>query len=77
MNSTEKKSHSYTPFKVVWGRESRYQDLIPNIHDIEISPEEDIQLDNATFVECSAFEEEMTDVFSSPPLKILTFHISH
>ena len=44
--------------------ESGYQDLISNI-DIEISPEEHIQLDEAIFEECSAIEEEMTDVFSS------------
>ena len=28
MNSSMKKSHNQTPFKLMWGRESRYQDLL-------------------------------------------------
>ena len=66
MNSTEKKSHSYTPFEVMWGRESRYQDLIPHIDNIEVSHEEDLQLEEAILEEFLPMEEEMIDVFSSP-----------
>ena len=28
MNSTKKKSYGYTPIKVMWGRESGYEDLL-------------------------------------------------
>ena len=62
-----KKSHSYKPFKVMWGRKSRYQDLIPNIADIDISHEEDMQLEEAILEEILPIEEKVTDIFSSPP----------
>ena len=42
MNSTVKKSHSYTPFQVMWGRESRYEDLVPALDNIQVSHEEDL-----------------------------------
>ena len=32
MNSTWKKSHADIPFRVMWGRDSRYEDLIPAIN---------------------------------------------
>ena len=32
INSTRKKSHGNTPFRVMWGRNSRYEDLIPAIN---------------------------------------------
>ena len=51
----------------MWGQESRYQDLIPNIADIDISHEEDMQLEEAILEEIVPIEEEVTDIFSSPP----------
>ena len=50
----------------MWGRESRYQDLIPHIDNIEVSHEEDLQLEEAILEEFLPMEEEMIDVFSSP-----------
>ena len=51
MNSTVKKSHSYTPFQVMWGRESRYEDLVPALNNIQVSHEEDFELEQAIYSE--------------------------
>ena len=69
MNSTVKKSHSYTPFQVMWGRESRYEDLVPALNNIQVSHEEDFELEQAVYSEFLLAEEdcEMDDVFSSLP----------
>ena len=42
MNSTKKRSISHTPFKVMWGRESRYEFLLPVVNNVRLTPEEDV-----------------------------------
>ena len=40
MNSTKKRSTGHTSFKVMWGRESRYEFLLPVINNLNSTPEE-------------------------------------
>ena len=43
MNST----HGQTPFKVMWARESRHQDLLSTINNLQCNTEEDFALEDA------------------------------
>ena len=45
MNSTHKKSHGNTPYRIMWGRNFRYEDLIPNINNISVSAEDDMNME--------------------------------
>ena len=45
MNSTKKRSHGQTPFKVMWGRESRHQDLLSAINDLDLNEDSDFELE--------------------------------
>ena len=60
----------------MWGRESRYQDLIPHIDNIEVSHEEDLQLEEAILEEFLPMEEEMIDVFSSLSMILFSLYTS-
>ena len=65
MNSTIKKSHSYTPFQVMWGRESNYLNLVHVISKIEISHDEDYELEDDIISESLPAEGEgKMDLFS-------------
>ena len=45
MNSSHKKSHGSTAFRVMWGRDSRYEDLIPAVSKTPVSSQDDIDSD--------------------------------
>ena len=42
MNSTKKRSIGHIPFKVVWGRESRYEFLLSVVNSVQSTPGEDV-----------------------------------
>ena len=56
MNSTRKKSHGYTAFRVMWGRESRYEELL-SIDDISSTSAEDFECEE-TIVDEFPLDEE-------------------
>ena len=75
MNSTFKKSHSSTPFQVMWGRESKYENLVSDISKIKIAPDEDYQLEEAILSETLPAQEcEMLDTFSPPEDHLESIH---
>ena len=47
MNSTLKKSHGTTPFRVMWGRDSLYADLVPVLNSVTVSSQDDIDSEEA------------------------------
>ena len=47
MNSTQKKSHGTTPFRVMWGIDSRHADLVPVVNSVTISSQDDIDTEEA------------------------------
>ena len=61
MNSIKKKSHGYTPYKVKFGRESRYEDLLSTINDTIPTPQEDLELGENTFAEFQLTEDELRE----------------
>ena len=68
MNSTKKRSHGQTAFKVMWGRESRYEDLLSAINDLDSNPDEDFEMEEAILTEVLApqGDPEQIDVLSPP-----------
>ena len=67
MNSTFKRVHGQTPFKVMWGRESRHQDLLSTINNLQCNTEEDFALEDAIMNEVIPpldYIEETSDIFS-------------
>ena len=40
INSTKKKSTGHIPFKIMWGRESRYKFLLPVVNNVNPTPKE-------------------------------------
>ena len=76
MNSTVKKSHSYTPFQVMWGRESKYENLVSSISKIDVSHDEDYELEEAIISESVAIEEGCElDMFSPPDDHLESIHL--
>ena len=51
MNSCKKRSVGQTPFKVMWGRESRHQDIFSTINNLQTNDEEDFDLEESIFSE--------------------------
>ena len=51
MNSIKKRSLRQTPFKVMWGRESRHQGLLSTINNLQTNDEEDFDLEESIFSE--------------------------
>ena len=47
MNSTQKKYHGTTPFRVMWGRDSRHADLVPVVNCVTVSSQDDIDTEEA------------------------------
>ena len=69
MNSTFKRAHGQTPFKVMWGRESRHQDRLSTINNLQCNTEEDFALEDAIINEVIPpldDIEEISDIFSPP-----------
>ena len=68
MNSILKKSHGTTPFRVMWGRDSRYEDLIPYINEVSVSAEDDIYTEEAIFALYDTQDDEYNpeDLYSPP-----------
>ena len=69
MNSTKKRSLRQTPFKVMWGRESRHQDLLSTINNLQTNDEEDFDLEESIFSEVlnpMDDVEEIEDIYSPP-----------
>ena len=69
MNSTKERSHGQTTFKVMWGRESRYQDLLSVLNNLETNTEEDFELEESIFAELLPDTEELLEDTFSPPLE--------
>ena len=63
MNSTKKKSIGCTPYMVMFGRESRFEDLLSTIEDITSTPQEDFEFEEAIFAEFTMDSNEIEDVF--------------
>ena len=71
MNSTKKRSIRQTPFMFMWGRESRHQDLLSTINNLQTNDEEDFDLEESIFREVlNPLDdvEEIEDIYS-PPLE--------
>ena len=67
MNSTLKKSHGNTPFRVMWGRDSRYEDLVPSITGVSVSAEEDVDTEEVIYALYDHNEDESArNVYSLP-----------
>ena len=47
MNSYHKKSHGNMPYRIMWGRNSRFEDLVPTINKISVSAEDDMNMEEA------------------------------
>ena len=56
MNSTKKRAHGQSAFKVMWGRESRHQDLLSVINNLETNTEEDFELEESISNFCEILE---------------------
>ena len=65
LNSTMKKSYDTTPFRVIWGRDSRYQDLVPSLNNVAISAEENIETEEAIF-SLYDVQPDDSDAYSPP-----------
>ena len=68
MNSTRKRSHGQTAFKVMLERESRPEDLLSTINNLQSNNEEDFELEEAIFTEVQHpldEIEEFEDIFST------------
>ena len=77
MNSTKKRSTGHTPFKIMWGRESQYEFLLPVINNASSTPEEDfieeeevfarLDLDNLDdpSLDTPVLEEERFNIYDS------------
>eukprot|EP00800_Vazella_pourtalesii_P018455 TRINITY_DN5931_c0_g1_i8.p1 TRINITY_DN5931_c0_g1~~TRINITY_DN5931_c0_g1_i8.p1 ORF type:complete len:151 (+),score=31.03 TRINITY_DN5931_c0_g1_i8:225-677(+) len=68
MNSTKKRAHGQSAFKVMWGRESRHQDLLSVMNNLETNTEEDFELEESIFAELLTDTEELLEDIFSPPL---------
>ena len=63
MNSTRKKSHGNTPFRVMKERDSRYED--PTINKISVSAEDDLNMEEAILSLIDIVEEgDLPDTIS-------------
>ena len=70
MNSTKKRSHGKTAFKVMWGRESRHQDLLSAINDMATNPEAYFEIEEAIIAEVMPSQDGIeSDVFSALELQ--------
>ena len=70
MNSTKKRSHGQTAFKVMWGRESRHEDLLSAINNLPSTVEEDFEMEEAILTKVLLPQDEMEQIEDefSPPL---------
>ena len=76
MNFTVKKSNSYTPFQVMCGRESKYDNLVSNIFKIDVSHVKDYELEEAIISEYVDIEGgSELDMFSSPCDHLESIHL--
>ena len=69
INSTFKRAHGQTPFKVMWGRESRHQDLLSIINNVQCNKEEDFAIEDVIMNEVIPpldVIEEISDIFNPP-----------
>ena len=68
MNSTYKKSHGTTPFRVMWGRDSRYEELVPSISNASVSAEDDFAEEDAILSLCDSdiYSDITEDIYSLP-----------
>ena len=70
MNSTKKRSHGQTAFNVMWGRESRHQELLSVINNLQTNTNEDFELEESIFAEVlpplGDPEDFLEDIFSPP-----------
>ena len=70
MYSTIKRAYEQTAFKVMWGTESRHQDLLLTINNLQCNTEEDFALEDAVMNEVIPpffYDiEEITDIFLPP-----------
>ena len=74
MNSINKRSIRQTPFKVMWGRESRHQDLLSTINNLQTNDEEEFELEESIFSEFLGSLDDIerkNDIFSQPPDNLL------
>ena len=70
MNSCKKRSLGQTPFKVMWGRESRHQDLLSTINNLQTNDEEDFDLEESIFSEVTDPLDDIegiNDIFCPSP----------
>ena len=68
MNSTIKRSHGDTPFRLMWGRDSRYEELVPSINHVSVSAEEDVDMEEAIFaLYNTVLPDSESDLYSLPP----------
>ena len=67
MNSTFKKSPGSTPFRIMWGRDCRYEELVPSNSSVSVSAEEDVDEEEDILSLCDFLgEKDEEDIFSFP-----------
>ena len=66
MNSSYKKSHGQTPFKVMWGRESRCHDLLSYLNNSDSPPEQEEEEEDMVAALPENTDSNIEDEFSPP-----------
>ena len=69
MHSTKKRAHGQTAFRVMWGRQSKHEDLLSVINNFKVDSEEDFTVEQAILDEISQVKslddfDQIVDVFS-------------
>ena len=78
MNSSRKKSINQTPFKLMWGRESRYQDLLSHVNNknqFGEDSDDDTQLEEMDGHQVIDEHDPMIEIFDPPELPNETFNL--
>ena len=65
MNSTKKRSTGHTPFKIMWGRESQYEFLLPVINNASSTPRLDLDNLDDPSLDTPVLEEERFNIYDS------------
>ena len=55
INSTVKRSNGNTPFRVMWGRDSRHEDLVPVVNGLSVSSKDDLDIEGDILVSTTLF----------------------
>ena len=69
INSTKKRSQGQTAFKVMWGRQSRHEDLLSVINNRKVDSQGDFEAEEELFAQVTPSQDELENIVFSPPLE--------